>query len=45
MKRSFVDRHYSPLTCMDWSEWEITLEQLICMGYIVKKEPISETDN
>jgi hypothetical protein len=37
MRRSFVDRQYSPLTNMDLSEWEIILD--ICMGYIVMKEP------
>jgi hypothetical protein len=45
MRRSFVDRQYSPLTVMDWSEWEIILEELIHMGYIVKKEPVSEADD
>jgi hypothetical protein len=39
---SHVDRQYSPLTGMDWSEWEIILEELTRMGYIVKKE--SESD-
>jgi hypothetical protein len=45
MRRSFSDRQYSPSTGMDWSEWEIILEQLIRMGFIVKKEPISEGDD
>jgi hypothetical protein len=39
MQRSFVDRQYSPLTDMDLSEWEIILDELTHMGYIVKKEP------
>jgi hypothetical protein len=39
MQRSFVDRQYSPLTDMDLSEWEIILDELTRMGYIVKKEP------
>jgi hypothetical protein len=38
MKRSFVDRQYSSSTGMDQSEWEIVLEELTHMGYIVKKE-------
>jgi hypothetical protein len=42
MWRSFVDRQYSPLTGMDRREWEIILDQLIHMGYIVKKEPDSD---
>jgi hypothetical protein len=44
MSRSFVDRQYSPLTDMDWSEWEIILEEVTCMGLIVKKEPVSDGD-
>jgi hypothetical protein len=32
MKRSFIDRQYSPSAGMDQSEWEIILEQLIHMG-------------
>jgi hypothetical protein len=39
MRRSFVDGQYPPSTAMDRSEWEIILDGLICMGYIVKKEP------
>jgi hypothetical protein len=35
----------SPSTGMDRSKWEIILEELIHMGYIVKKEPVSETDD
>jgi hypothetical protein len=35
IKRSFVERWYSPLTGMDCSEWEIILEQLLSMGLIV----------
>jgi hypothetical protein len=31
MRRSFIDRQYSPSTGMDWSEWEIILEDLIHM--------------
>jgi hypothetical protein len=42
MRRSFVDRQYSASTGLDRSEWEIILEELICMGFIVKQEPISE---
>jgi hypothetical protein len=42
MRRSFVDRQYSHLTGMDRREWEIILDQLIHMGYIVKKEPDSD---
>jgi hypothetical protein len=42
MRRSFVDRQYSPSTGMDQSEWEIILEELTHMGYIVKKEPESD---
>jgi hypothetical protein len=42
MQRSFVDRQYSPSTDMDQSEWEIILEELTRMGYIIKKEPDSD---
>jgi hypothetical protein len=42
MRRSFVDRCFSPLTGMGLSEWEIILDELIHMGYIVKKEPDSD---
>jgi hypothetical protein len=42
MRRSFVDRRYSPSTGMDLSEWEIILDELIHMGYIVKEEPDSD---
>jgi hypothetical protein len=45
MKRSFVDRQYSPSTDMDMSEWEIILKQLITMGYIVREELVSKTDD
>jgi hypothetical protein len=45
MRRSFVDRQYSPSTSMDRSEWEIILEYLICMGYIVKKELVSNAED
>jgi hypothetical protein len=30
---------------MDWSEWEIILEELIRMGYTVKEEPVSDIDD
>jgi hypothetical protein len=30
---------------MDQSEWEIILEQLIIMGYVVKQLVVSETDD
>jgi hypothetical protein len=42
MRRSFVDRQYSPLIGLDLSEWEIILDELTRMGYIVKKEPDSD---
>jgi hypothetical protein len=42
MRRSFVDRQYSPSTGMDLSEWEIILDELTRMGYIVKKEHDSD---
>jgi hypothetical protein len=42
MRRSFVDRRYAPSTGMGLSEWEVILDELICMGYIVKKEPDSD---
>jgi hypothetical protein len=42
MRRSFVDRRYLPLTGMGLSEWEIILDELIHMGYIVKEEPHSD---
>jgi hypothetical protein len=45
MKRSFAERRYSPSIGMDQSEWEIILEQLAITGYIVKEEPVSETDD
>jgi hypothetical protein len=38
MRTSFVDRRYSPSTGMGLSEWEVILDELIRMGYIVKKE-------
>jgi hypothetical protein len=44
MRRSFVDRQYSPSIGMDQSEWEIILEELTHMGHIVKKEPDSADD-
>jgi hypothetical protein len=45
MKRSFVDRQYSPSTGMDQSEWEIILEDLIHMRFLVKHEPASEGED
>jgi hypothetical protein len=39
MRRSFVDRHYSPSIGINRSEWDIILGELIRMGYIVKQEP------
>jgi hypothetical protein len=45
MRRSFVDRQYSPSIGMDQSEWEIILDKLIRMGFIVKKEHVSEDDD
>jgi hypothetical protein len=42
MRRSFVDRQYSPLTDMDLSEWEIILDELTRMCYIIKKVPDSD---
>jgi hypothetical protein len=45
MRRSFVDMKYLPLTSMDRSEWEIILEELIRMRFIVKEEPVSEGDD
>jgi hypothetical protein len=42
MRRSFVDRRYSPSTGMGLSEWEVILDELIHMGNIVKDEPNSD---
>jgi hypothetical protein len=42
MQRSFVDRRYSPSIGMGLSEWEVILDELIHMGYIVKDEPDSD---
>jgi hypothetical protein len=42
MWRSFVDRRYSASTGMGLSEWDVILDELIHMGYIVKKEPDSD---
>jgi hypothetical protein len=42
MRRSFVYRQYSPSTGLDQSEWEIILEELTRMSYIVKEEPDSD---
>jgi hypothetical protein len=36
MRRSFVDRQYSPSTGMDRSEWKIILEELTRMGHRVR---------
>jgi hypothetical protein len=44
MRWSFVDRQYSPSIGMEWSEWEIILEELTRMGLLVKKEPVSDGD-
>jgi hypothetical protein len=44
MRRSFVDRRYSPSTGMGLSEWEVILDELTHMGYIVKEEPASDND-
>jgi hypothetical protein len=38
MRKSFVDRQCSPSTSMGLSEWEVILDELIRMRYIVKKE-------
>jgi hypothetical protein len=38
MCRSFVDRQYSPSTGMGLSEWVVTLDELIHMGYILKEK-------
>jgi hypothetical protein len=43
MLRSFMDRQYSPLTGMDRSEWEIILEELTHMVYIIKWELDSDS--
>jgi hypothetical protein len=45
MRRSFVDRQYSPSTGMDQSEWEIILDEIICMGLLVKQELVSEGED
>jgi hypothetical protein len=45
MRRSFVDRQYSPSTGMDRSEWEIILGEHIRMGLLVKQEPISKGED
>jgi hypothetical protein len=42
MQRSFVNRRYSSSTGMGLSEWEVILDELIHMGYIVKDEPNSD---
>jgi hypothetical protein len=44
MRWSFVDWQYSPSIGMGRSEWEIILEELTCMGLIVKTEPVSDGD-
>jgi hypothetical protein len=45
MRCSFVDRRYSPSTGMDHSEWKIILEELICMEFLVMREPVSEGED
>jgi hypothetical protein len=45
MRRCFVDRRYSPSTGMGLSEWELIFDELIRMGYIVKKNLIVITVN
>jgi hypothetical protein len=45
MKHLFVHSQYSPSTGMDLSMWEIILEVLIHMGFLVKQEPLSEGDD
>jgi hypothetical protein len=42
IKRSFIERRYSSSTGMDRSEWEIILEQILAMGFIVKEEVVSD---
>jgi hypothetical protein len=42
MRRSFVDRQYSPSIGMGLSEWEVILDELIRVGYIVNEEPDSD---
>jgi hypothetical protein len=42
MQRLFVDRRHSPSTGMGLSEWEIILDELIRMEYVLKKEPDSD---
>jgi hypothetical protein len=42
MRKSFENTQYSPSSGMGLSEWEIILEGLTRMGYIVKKEPDSD---
>jgi hypothetical protein len=44
LQRLFVDRQYSPSTRMDLSEYEIILNEFTRMGYIVKKEPDSDSN-
>jgi hypothetical protein len=44
MRCSFSDRQYSPSTGMNQSEWEIIVGVLICMGLLVKHEPVSDDD-
>jgi hypothetical protein len=39
MQRSLLDRCYSPSTGMCLCEWEIVLNELNRVEYIVKKEP------
>jgi hypothetical protein len=44
MHMSFIDRRYSHSIGMGLSEWEVILDELILMGYIVKEEPDSDHD-
>jgi hypothetical protein len=44
MRRSFVERRYSPSTGIGLSEWEVILDEFTRMGYIVKEEPICDDD-
>jgi hypothetical protein len=45
MKHLFVHRQCLPLTGMDRSMWEIILEELICIRFLVKLEPLREGDD
>jgi hypothetical protein len=41
VRRSFIERRYSPSTGLFRNHWEIILEQLLAMGLIVKEEVVS----